>query len=49
MITGLIGMLIGVLGLFAAKKKGIFACIYVLGSLLIAIVCLIIGGIILGG
>lgn len=48
-ITGLIGMIIGILGLFAAKKKGIFACIYVLGSLLIAIICLMIGGIILGG
>lgn len=49
LVTGLIGMTIGILGLFAAKKKGCFACIYVIGSLLLALICLVIGGIILSG
>ena len=49
LVTGLIGMIIGILGLFAAKKKGCFACVYVIGSLLLALICLIIGGIILNG
>jgi hypothetical protein len=49
LVTGLIGMIIGGTGLAAAKKGGIWACIYVIGSLIIALICLIIGGIILGG
>jgi len=49
LVTGLIGMVIGVLGLFAAKRKGCWACIYVIGSLFVALICLIIGGIILSG
>lgn len=48
-VTGLIGMTIGGIGLCAAKKKGIYACIYVIGSLFIAVICLLIGGVILGG
>lgn len=49
LVTGLIGMTIGGTGVMAAKRKGCWACIYVIGSLLIALICLIIGGVVLGG
>ena len=48
-VVGLIGMIVGVSGYKAVKNKGLWACIYVLLSLVIALVCLIIGGVILGG
>lgn len=48
-VAGLIGMIAGGTGLMAAKKQGLWACAFVVISLLIAIVCLVVGGVILGG
>jgi len=42
-------MIIGGTGLAASKKGGCWACVYVIGSLVVALICLIIGGVILGG
>lgn len=48
-VCGLFGFVLGIFGLLAAKFKGCWACPFVIGSLLVAIIALIVGGAIFGG